>query len=214
MSADDLTLAELLCARLCHDLAGAVGAAAAGAELLEDGFADTETIQLVAASAGGAAARLKFLRAAFGPATQSQPTEALRDLVAAHLASSAPAPALEWRVAAATLPPDAARLLLNLVLVARDALPKGGRVAVSDNGAGQLTVAAYGAPAQLADEARIVLVDGGAAQGPRGGQAHLVRLLAQRSTGGLAVAASGGAVEFRALPRPVGNSHPDGQGSF
>ncbi len=213
MNGDDLILAELLCARLCHDLAGAVGAAAAGAELLEDGFADPETIQLVAASAGGAAARLKFLRAAFGPAAQPQPADALRDLVAGHLASASPAVALEWRVAAATLPPDIARLLLNLVLVARDALPKGGQVAVADGG-GVVAVVAQGTPAQLTDEVRAVLADGAPPQGPRGGQALLVRLLAQRAAGGLAVAASEGAVELRAVRCPTGNSPSDGQRSF
>ena len=37
MSPDELKLAELLCARLCHDLAGPVGAVATGAELLLGG---------------------------------------------------------------------------------------------------------------------------------------------------------------------------------
>ena len=36
MADDDLILAELLCARLVHDLSGPVGAVANGAELLED----------------------------------------------------------------------------------------------------------------------------------------------------------------------------------
>ena len=81
---DDILHAELLCARLCHDMAGAVGAAAAGAELLEDGF-DAETVQLVAASAASAVARLKFFRAALGPAGSDQPADAVQDLTAAYL---------------------------------------------------------------------------------------------------------------------------------
>ena len=35
-----LHLAELLCSRICHDLAGPVGAAAAGAELIADSGGD------------------------------------------------------------------------------------------------------------------------------------------------------------------------------
>ncbi|MBX9634016.1 MAG: hypothetical protein K2X44_03460, partial [Magnetospirillum sp.] len=79
---DPLQLAELLCARLCHDLSGPVGAAAAGAELLEDmdGNADAETVSLVADAAGGAVSRLKFFRAALGPAASSpQNPASLRD---------------------------------------------------------------------------------------------------------------------------------------
>ncbi len=216
MSADDLLLAELLCARLCHDLAGPVGAAAAGAELLEDGIADAETVGLVAASAAGAAARLKFLRAAFGPATRPQPTAALRELIAAHLATSGsaalPATILDWRVDAAELPADAARLLLNLVLLACDALPRGGTVSVHAGGPAGLAVTAQGSPAALTEEAGAVLAGRAPPRGPRGAQAALARRLADRVGDGLSATQSEGIVELRAGSSPI--SHPDGQGSF
>ena len=70
---DSLQLAELLCARICHDLSGPVGAAAAGAELFEDmaPAPDPETMALVSGAASGAVARLKFFRAALGPAAST-----------------------------------------------------------------------------------------------------------------------------------------------
>jgi len=182
---NDLLLAELLCARLCHDLSGPVGAAAAGAELLDElGEAgiDGDTLGLVATSAAAAAARLKFFRAAFGPGGRDQATAPLRELIEGYLASSqsaaAPDVSLDWRVATAELPATTARLLLNLVLIARDALPRGGAITVEMAGACG-TVTARGTPASLTEEAHSVLVEAGAADGPRGGQALLARRLAR-----------------------------------
>lgn len=191
-SFDDLHLAELLCARLCHDLSGPVGAASAGAELFEDlggGALDAETLGLVAASAAGAAARLKFFRAAFGPAAATpQAAPAVRELIEAYLrtAVSAASPGLElsWRIEGSHLSGGKARLLLNLVLLAKDALPRGGLITVTGDDAA-IGVMALGQPAALSDEARDVLVDGRGAGGPRGAQALFARLLAD--TEGLAV---------------------------
>ncbi|MGE5504952.1 MAG: histidine phosphotransferase family protein [Actinomycetota bacterium] len=207
-ASDDLRLAELLCARLCHDMAGPVGAAAAGAELIEDGIADPETMSLVAASAGGASARLKFFRAALGPAAEApQALTGLRDLVDGYLATAASAPriALDWRCEPATLAGEAARLLLNLVLIARDALPRGGAVAVSVTGRpGRLAVVARGEPAALGDEVRAVLAEGRAPAGPRGAQAWLARRIADLwCPGGLQVLPVAGGVELAAVVENV-----------
>ena len=157
---DDLALAEGLCARLCHDLAGPLGAAAAGAELLEDGV-DADTVSLVAASAAGAVARLKFFRAAMGPAGSGQPAAALRDLCAAYLTAAASAGGtgltLSWRSEVERLDGNQGRLVLNLVLIARDALARGGEVRV-DIGADTLAVGFAGQGAGLSDEVHGVLV--------------------------------------------------------
>ena len=202
MSDDDLTLAELLCARLCHDLSGPVGAAAAGAELLDDlgeAALDGDTLGLVAASAAAAAARLKFFRAAFGPTGRTQDAGALRALIEGYLDSStsaaAPILGLDWRVTGTEPPAATARLLLNLVLIARDALPRGGAIEVTlaDDA---WTVIARGTPTTLADEARSVLIDGAAASGPRGAQALLAHRLALAIPATLDLQIEAGAVTF------------------
>lgn len=188
---DPLQLAELLCARVCHDLSGPVGAAAAGAELFEDmaGAVDEETVSLVAEAAAGAASRLKFFRSALGPAAAApQNSAALRDLMVNYLdtlaSAASPGIQLAWPAPPPHLDGESARLLLNLVLLAKDALPRGGRITVvSDEG--RPRVVAYGEPAALNDEARAVLSGGQTPSGPKGAQAFFVRTLAERLGGGL-----------------------------
>ena len=117
MAFDQERLAELLCARLCHDLAGAVGAVSAGAELLaEEGTASpmaAEAVSLLADSAASMAARLRFLRLALGTASASAPNEA-RALAVAFLEKGFPQGEwkLDWPMAqAAAKSPDQAKLL-------------------------------------------------------------------------------------------------------
>jgi histidine phosphotransferase ChpT len=70
MNTTDLELAQLLCTRLCHDLAGPVGAVAAGVELIggDPTQADAETLGLVGSSSAAASLKLKFMRSALGSA--------------------------------------------------------------------------------------------------------------------------------------------------
>src|SRR5262245_45703687 len=64
----ELELAQLLCTRLCHDLAGPIGAVAAGVELIgtDPQAADPETLGLIGTSSAAASFKLKFLRAVLG----------------------------------------------------------------------------------------------------------------------------------------------------
>ena len=84
---ETLHLAELLCSRICHDLSGPVGAAAAGAELISDAGGDEETLSLVSTSASAASARLSYLRAAFGFGTQPQRSHILKTLIEKYFGS-------------------------------------------------------------------------------------------------------------------------------
>jgi histidine phosphotransferase ChpT len=186
--ADDTILAEMLCARLCHDMAGAIGAAAAGAELLEDGF-DAETARMVAESAAAAVSRLKFFRAALGPAGSPQPAGRFRDLAAAYLMAAAPGGrmtlSLHWESARPELDGESGRLVLNLVLLARDALPRGGAVTVViapsiAAGAIGCAVSFTGEGAGLSAESARCLLDGARPEGPRAAQAWLTRRLVEK----------------------------------
>jgi histidine phosphotransferase ChpT len=135
MSETEIDFASLLCARLCHDLLSPVGAMNSGLELLADEH-DPEMRQrcmdLLAESAKAAANKLKFFRLAFGAAggfgAEVDPKEA--KLVIEPMVTSSGRTVLEWAVPAQMMPKRAVKILLNLVLLANDALVRGGTLSV------------------------------------------------------------------------------------
>ena len=135
MSETEIDFASLLCSRLCHDLLSPVGAMNNGLELLADEH-DPEMrrrcMDLLAESAKAAADKLKFFRLAFGAAggfgADVDPKEA--KLVIAPMVTSSGRTLLDWAVPAQMMPKRAVKILLNLVLLANDALVRGGTLSV------------------------------------------------------------------------------------
>ncbi|MBJ7254773.1 MAG: histidine phosphotransferase [Sphingomonadaceae bacterium] len=135
MSETEIDFASLLCSRLCHDLLSPVGAMNNGLELLADEH-DPEMrrrcMDLLAESAKAAADKLKFFRLAFGAAggfgADVDPKEA--KLVIAPMVTSSGRTLLDWAVPAQMMPKRALKILLNLVLLANDALVRGGTLSV------------------------------------------------------------------------------------
>jgi histidine phosphotransferase ChpT len=129
LSAPDL--AALLCSRVCHDIISPVGAINNGLELLDEGGADEDAMALIRQSARTASARLQFARIAFGAAGSAGmqiDTGDAASVAAAFFANEKPE--LEWNGARALLPKNDVKLLLNLVMVAAGAIPRGGRLTV------------------------------------------------------------------------------------
>lgn len=186
---DDVQLAQMLCARLCHDLMGPAGAINVGLEFLSEDKAETqETLELVAASARQVRARLAFFRTAFGMASAQRAADLteVRALIEAFLKGSRVA--LEWRPCERPLKGvafvnsgDLARLLLCLVLVARDWLPRGGTLAIDVHerrGRGQIRVAVRGQGARVADDIQAALgAAAGAMPGVRSIHAYYLKRL-------------------------------------
>ncbi len=135
MADKDVDLAALLCSRLCHDLLSPVGAMNNGLELLADEH-DPEMrkrcMDLLAESAKSAADKLKFFRLAFGAAggfgTEVDPAEARA--VIEPLVTAGNKTELIWSVPSTLMPKRAVKILLNLVLIANDALVRGGKLHV------------------------------------------------------------------------------------
>jgi histidine phosphotransferase ChpT len=135
MAENDVDLAALLCSRLCHDLLSPVGAMNNGLELLADEH-DPEMrkrcMDLLAESAKSAADKLKFFRLAFGAAggfgSEVDPAEARA--VVEPLVTATKRTELIWSVPNALMPKRAVKVLLNLVLIANDALVRGGKLHV------------------------------------------------------------------------------------
>ena len=131
--------ASLLCSRLCHDLLSPVGALNNGLELLAD-ETDPEMrercMELLAESARASANKLKFFRLAFGSAGgfgELVPTEDARVAIESLHGPDGKVK-LGWMVEAAALPKASIKVLLNLALIAGDALVRGGQLDIAAEG--------------------------------------------------------------------------------
>jgi len=130
-----LDFASLLCSRLCHDLMSPIGALNNGIELLAD-ETDPEMrdkcLELLAESARASANKLKFFRLAFGAAGGFGEEVDTHEAEIALEGLFGPERRIElgWAVSEEKLPKDAVKLLLNLAMLAGDALVRGGRLDV------------------------------------------------------------------------------------
>lgn len=163
-----IDLASLLCSRLCHDLMSPVGALNNGIELLAD-ETDPEMrekcLELLADSARASANKLKFFRLAFGAAGGFGEEIDTREAQAAldGLFGAERRIELGWVVSSEKLPKDAVKLLLNLAMIAGDALVRGGRLDVGAEASGgevELAVRAEGPRILLDPTLRAVLANG------------------------------------------------------
>nr|WP_254601875.1 histidine phosphotransferase family protein [Sphingomonas bacterium] len=150
-----------MCSRLCHDLLSPVGALNNGLELLadeEDPALRKEYLALLADGAKASAEKLKFFRLAFGAAggfgDRVDAGEVRAPLEA--LAGASGKVAFGWVADCTTLDRAATRILLNLGLIALDALVRGGRLDIGLE-AGEIVVRAEGTRIVLDGEVRRVL---------------------------------------------------------
>ena len=157
-----LQLAALLCSRLCHDLISPVGAIGNGLEVLrdeDDAEMRAHALTLIEASAHQASARLQFARIAFGAAGSAGAEIELGDALALTQNILARGKvSLDWKLENKLVPKDIVKLLLNLVLISIDCIPRGGVLVVQDNGAESLyRIEARGAKARLGADVREAL---------------------------------------------------------
>src|ERR1700746_159020 len=135
-----LDLAALLCSRLCHDLISPVGAIVNGLEVLEENK-DEETktfaLDLIKKSAGQASAKLQFCRLAFGAAGSAGAQIELGDAEKAARGMIEDGKAtLVWNLPRALVAKNRVKLLLNMLLVASVAIPRGGTLTADPMGEG------------------------------------------------------------------------------
>ncbi|RDE05229.1 histidine phosphotransferase family protein [Sphingomonas aracearum] len=188
--------ASLLCSRLCHDLLSPVGALNNGLELLadeQDADMRARCMALLADSARASANKLKFFRLAFGAAGGFGEVIDTREAQGAleGLFTDNKRLAVNWLVENPTLPKAAIKVLLNLALIAGDALVRGGQldIGAEDNGTQvEIVIRAEGPRIVLDDELRHALTGVSRdAITPRAAAAHLVDLLLQEGGGELQV---------------------------
>jgi histidine phosphotransferase ChpT len=192
MSDSSVEFASLLCSRLCHDLLSPVGAMSNGLELLadeDDPDMRARVMELLADSARASADRLKFFRLAFGAGGGFGETLAADEVKAAvvGLVRGNPRIELGWLVEIPAIPKTAAKILLNLAMVAFDALVRGGRLDVGVEH-GEVVVRAEGPRIVLDAEIRSVLADGVGSVSSRTSAAWLIRKLAEEANGSVTLA--------------------------
>ena len=120
-------LAELLCARLCHDLGGPIASLAGAVELATP---DATYLAEIAAASTELGLRLRLLRAAFGSRGVQLDLARLTELAAGVPGGDRVALDLSGLPRDINFPPALGRMLVNLLLLAPEAMPRGGTLAL------------------------------------------------------------------------------------
>ena len=212
MTIASVDFASLLCSRLCHDLLSPVGALNNGLELLadeNDPDMRARCLDLLTESARASANKLKFFRLAFGAAGGFGEAVDAREARAAieGLYGADGRIAIGWMIEEATLSKTAIKVLLNLALIAGDALVRGGRLDIGAEVVGKRTdiaIRAEGPRIVLDPELRNAVMGGTSEDGltPRAAAAWLVHRLAIDSGGRAQVSDGEGFLLFGATLNP------------
>ena len=137
---DSLDLAALLCSRVCHDLISPVGAIVNGLEVLEeenDEETKTFAMDLIKKSARNASAKLQFCRLAFGAAGSAGvqiDTGDAEKMARGFIEDDKTK--LTWNPPRVLLAKNRVKLLLNMLIIAGQAIPRGGMLTVDPVGEG------------------------------------------------------------------------------
>ena len=139
-SIEALDLAALLCSRVCHDLISPVGAIVNGIEVLEEEKDESTkefALDLIKRSAATASAKLQFCRIAFGAAGSAGAQIDLGDAEkVARGFMEDDKTKIDWNLPRALLAKNRVKLLLNMLVIAGQAIPRGGKITVDPIGAG------------------------------------------------------------------------------
>jgi histidine phosphotransferase ChpT len=206
---DSLDLAALLCSRVCHDVISPVGAIVNGLEVLEDendASMREFALDLIRKSSRQASARLQFARLAFGAAGSAGAMIDLGDAeqVARGMFQDEKVK-LSWTAPRALLPKNQVKLLLNLLVIATNAVPRGGTIDVAVTGEGEaaeFVLTSKGSHARIPPHAEELL-----ALSPESGtvdahgiQSYYAGLVARAAGMTVSLSLDGDAVRIKAVP--------------
>jgi len=200
-AADALDLAALLCSRVCHDLISPVGAIVNGLEVLDDNPKPEDrdfALDLIRKSAKTASARLQFCRLAFGAAGSAGAQIDLGDaqnMAKGHIEDGKVT--LSWNLPRLLLPKNRVKLLLNMLIIAQQTIPRGGTLTIDPVGEGEamsFRVTAAGLNARVPQPVVDSLASSAAAADAHAVQPYYTRLLAQACGLTVTLAAVGEAV--------------------
>ena len=198
---DALELAALLCSRVCHDLISPVGAIVNGLEVLDDNPKPEDrdfALDLIRKSARTASARLQFCRLAFGAAGSAGAQIDLGDaqnMARGHIEDGKIT--ITWNLPRLLLPKNRVKLLLNMMVIAQQTIPRGGTLTVDPIGEGDgmsFRVSANGLNARLPQNIADILSSASVSTDAHSVQPYYTRLLAQACGLRVSLAAEGEAM--------------------
>ena len=138
----DTRLARTLCARLCHDLGGAVGSLTGTLDLVEPG--EEELLTIAQETGVVLRQRLRLYAAAWGGPTTAHDAAGLAAMLGGSPASPRVRFDLDGLAPGGMLPAPIVPIALNAALLAAESLPRGGVVSLSGAAEGGLVVLPQG----------------------------------------------------------------------
>jgi|SRR5581483_7365833 len=203
---EGLDLAALLCSRVCHDLISPVGAIANGLEVMDEAKDDETSkfaMELIKRSARTASAKLQFCRLAFGAAGSAgaQIDTGDAEKVSRGLLEDDKTK-VHWNLPRVLLAKNRVKLLLNMMLLGAQAIPRGGQLTADPLGADDamgFRVSVTGVNAKIPQAVPALLAGApGHAVDAHAIQPFYTGLLAKNCGLGIAVAAEGDAIVITA----------------
>lgn len=157
-------LSAQMCARIAHDLISPIAALGTAIEVLDDPDntdMHEDAIDLIKLSARQASGKLQFLRLAFGAGGSAPGVVAVEQLktLTEGIYSDAKSEII-WNTDRDGIEKDAARLLLNLIMLGVQAVPRGGSVTVLTRDideAFEIRLTCVGPKARLAEAVKLTL---------------------------------------------------------
>lgn len=159
---ENTKLTALVASRICHDMVEPMSAIIQGLEMLKgaDGKIDPDALSLLDNGVAKAWAKLEFFRFALAGAVAEGDSELEEGRAVAVKLYGVLKPELIWSAPAVKMPRPAVRVIVNLLLIANECLPRGGTVEVTAEKHGQggeVIVTAKGPRAKLREATSIAL---------------------------------------------------------
>jgi histidine phosphotransferase ChpT len=159
---ENTKLTALVASRICHDMVEPMSAIIQGLEMIKDGDGkpDPDALSLLDHGVGKAWAKLEFFRFAMAGAMAEGESELEEGHPVATKLYSVLKADLVWSAPSVKMPRPAVRVIVNLLLIANECLPRGGKVEITaskQGDGGEVIVTASGPRAKLKEATSLAL---------------------------------------------------------
>ena len=159
---ENTKLTALVASRICHDMVEPMSAIIQGLEMIKegDGKPDPDALSLLDTGVGKAWAKLEFFRFAMAGAMAEGDSAIEEGRAVAEKLYGVLKPELIWSTPNVAMPRPAVRVIINLLLIANECLPRGGTVELTAEKQGdavEVVVIAKGPRAKLKETTALAL---------------------------------------------------------